>query len=153
MKKNEMNTCCEPKDKGNIEIEHGKSVGHGKVVVALVLLLVVGYGVAQKASRPVVAKDVNNDTASLITSVEKIMELPKNEVPTTATVVDLAKLKGEAFFRNAMVGDKVLAYAGRMLAILYRPSTGKIIEVAPIVVDSASGQSLSATLVDTANKK
>ena len=61
---------------------------------------------------------------------EKI-QLPK-ETPTVATVVDAAKLKDQPFFANAKNNDKVLIYTSAKKAVLYRPSTKKVIEVAPI---------------------
>lgn len=57
------------------------------------------------------------------------MELPAGEQPTLATVADQEKLKGQDFFSHAQNGDKLLIYPKAKKAILYRPSTGKIIEV------------------------
>ncbi|MDD5489918.1 MAG: hypothetical protein PHP25_04550 [Candidatus Moranbacteria bacterium] len=62
--------------------------------------------------------------------IGKFMELPQEETPTLATVSDQEKLKGQQFFLNAKNGDKVLVYPKAKKAILYRPSSGKIIEVA-----------------------
>lgn len=62
--------------------------------------------------------------------IGKFMELPEGEVPTLATVSDREKLNGQQFFLNAENGDKVLVYPKAKKAILYRPSSGKIIEVA-----------------------
>lgn len=66
--------------------------------------------------------------------VGKHMSLPK-EVPSIARVSDKAALAGQDFFKNAQNGDKVLIYKKSKLAVLYRPSTDKIINVAPIAVD------------------
>ena len=60
------------------------------------------------------------------------MLLPQNETPTLATVSDLHALEGQAFFKNAKEGDKVLMYLRSQRAILYRPSIDRIIEVGPI---------------------
>lgn len=62
--------------------------------------------------------------------IGKFMELPEGEEPTLATVSDREKLKGQQFFANAKNGDKVLIYPKAKKAILFRPSSGKIIEVA-----------------------
>jgi hypothetical protein len=77
------------------------------------------------------------ETAKLIGEVGKILELPTDEIPTIAIVMDKDKVKGQPFFKNAENGDKLLAYAKNQKAILYRPSTHKIIEVAPIYLDDA----------------
>jgi heme/copper-type cytochrome/quinol oxidase subunit 2 len=68
----------------------------------------------------------------LVNKVGKLMELPTNEIPKIATVSDITKLKGQAFFANAQNGDKVLVYSQNKEAILYRESINKIIQVAPV---------------------
>jgi hypothetical protein len=68
----------------------------------------------------------------LLTKVSTLTVLPSGETPTVATVTDITKLKGQAFFVNAQNGDKVLIYTGAKKAYLYRPSTAKIINIAPL---------------------
>lgn len=83
------------------------------------------------------------ETRRLVDEVGKSLQLPENEVPTVATVVDASKLKSQAFFARSENGDRVLIYTQAKKAILYRPSTRKIIEVAPINIGnngSAEGQ-------------
>jgi len=81
----------------------------------------------------------------LVARVSKLMVLPTDEEPSTATVLDKDKLKGQAFFNNSENGDKVLIYAKAKKAILYRPSNDKIIEVMPIVLDNQKNVSSGAT--------
>ena len=69
------------------------------------------------------------EAENIVASVGSLMQLPKNENPTIATVSDKEKLKGQPFFANAQNGDKVLIYTKAKKAILYRPSANKIIEV------------------------
>jgi hypothetical protein len=69
---------------------------------------------------------------ALVAEVSKIIELPTNETPTTAIVTDDVSIKKQPFFIHAKKGDKVLIYANNKLAILYRPSAHKIINVGPI---------------------
>ncbi|MBI3458733.1 hypothetical protein HY061_00510, partial [Candidatus Azambacteria bacterium] len=70
----------------------------------------------------------------LIDTVARLIELPKGEAPLVATVSDASKLKNQPFFQVAANGDKVLIYAKAKKAILYRPSTNKIIDVEPVSI-------------------
>jgi len=85
------------------------------------------------------------ETQDLITEVGKLVQVPGNETPTIATVFDKEKLKDQPFFALAANGDKVLIYREFKKAILYRPSTKKIIDIAP--VNLAEGQSTSSASV------
>jgi hypothetical protein len=85
----------------------------------------------------------------LVTRVSKLIELPK-EAATIATVSDKKKLASQPFFDKAENGDKVLIYSEAKKAILYRPSTNKIIEVGPISVPSAPPISPQAQTVKVA---
>jgi hypothetical protein len=69
---------------------------------------------------------------SVVGKVGQLIDLPFNESPTLATVKDSQQLQESPFFQKAAVGDKVLIYAEARKAILYRPSTHKIIEIAPV---------------------
>ena len=77
---------------------------------------------------------VKNNSVSeidqLVETVSGFMELP-DEVPTLATVSDKTKLENQQFFQNAQNGDKVLFFTSAQIAILYRPSSKKIINLAP----------------------
>lgn len=109
-------------------------------VMALVFLVLVGGGLGyqkyaslreenQRLSNPEAAAE---DEATRIKSeVAQLIELP-NETPTIATVVDAEKLRSQPFFASAQNGDRVLLFAQAKKAILYRPSTKKLVEVAPI---------------------
>jgi hypothetical protein len=71
-------------------------------------------------------------TVSVVEQIGKLIELPTGEEPTVATVSDKTKLADQPFFDKAINGDKVLIYQKAKKAILYRPSTNKIINVATI---------------------
>ena len=80
--------------------------------------------------------DPNAEAKQLSTDVGKLIDIQTDETPTIATVIDATKVKGQAFFANAQNGDKVLLYSKVGKAVLYRPSTNKIIEIAPINIGS-----------------
>ena len=99
--------------------------------------------------------------SSLLAQVGKLMLLPANEVPTVYQVTDISKLKNEAFFFFFLYGDEVLIYGKARKAIIYRPSTRKIVNVGPVNIQAAkesansqssqavAGASTSATLSPT----
>lgn len=78
------------------------------------------------------------DLERLKASVASLVDVPTGEEPTTATVTDIDKLKNQPFFAKAQNGDKVLIYPKAKKAILYRPSTNKIIELSTITSDTKS---------------
>ena len=78
------------------------------------------------------------ETADVVKLVSRHLILPEGEDPTLATVTDTEKLKDQAFFAHAKVGDKVLIYTNARKAILYNPSSDKLIEVAPLNIGNPS---------------
>lgn len=70
----------------------------------------------------------------LIAEIGKVVDLPLGETPTIATVQDATKLNEQPFFSEAENGDKLLIYTKAKKAFLYRPSTNKIIEIAPVSI-------------------
>jgi hypothetical protein len=88
------------------------------------------YKAMQAKVNPTAATQAQITT--LIAHVGNLMLLPTDEMPTVATVSDKSKLSGQSFFSHAENGDQVLIYPKARKAILYRPSTNKIIEVGPV---------------------
>ena len=82
---------------------------------------------------------IQKQSDDLITKVGALIKLPTGETPTIALVSDAAAAKQQsAFFANAEDGDKVLMYVKAGEAILYRPSTDKVILVAPLTFNNAT---------------
>lgn len=75
------------------------------------------------------------ESEKLVSVLGKLIELPKGETPTIATVLDKDKLKGQEFFANVENGDKLFIYNLEKKAILYRESLNKIINVAQVSVN------------------
>ncbi|MEJ0073175.1 MAG: hypothetical protein WDN27_03815 [Candidatus Saccharibacteria bacterium] len=71
------------------------------------------------------------EVKSLVSEVSQLVSLP-DETPTLATVTDPSKLQDQQFFTEAQKGDKVLIFPNAKRAVLYRPSTHKVIESAPV---------------------
>ncbi len=72
------------------------------------------------------------EVESVVASISKLIELPQGETPTLATVSDKSKLESQAFFKRAENGDKVLIYTNAGKAILYRPSTGRVVDMTAV---------------------
>ncbi len=122
-------------------------------VLSLIALGLAGYFYYQYSHTKEVmeAKEI----ADLTKKIGKVMDLPENEVPTLATVTNKEKLDDQAFFKKAENGDKILIYVDAGRAILYRPSTGKIIDTASGITvtdgpaDEASQEITSSPVLET----
>ncbi|NTW13826.1 MAG: hypothetical protein HGA31_02220 [Candidatus Moranbacteria bacterium] len=91
-------------------------------------------------------KPEGSEIEQLISRIDRVMELPRGETPTLATVTDKEKLVDQEFFRPAENGDKVLIYQQSGRAILFRPSTGRIMNVSPVSTkDPTQGQESADT--------
>ncbi|MFA6347831.1 MAG: LytR C-terminal domain-containing protein [Candidatus Paceibacterota bacterium] len=133
----------------NIDINQNKDIKKFRKIISLkklflcilILCAIVGIGFGAYYYREYQTLKANpnleaeKEVKSLTATISKFMELPADETPTMATVLDKEKLKDQPFFSKAENGDKLLAYTKAMKAILYRPSTSKIIEVAPIYIN------------------
>ncbi len=77
-------------------------------------------------------KLAQEDRATLLAQIGRLILLPNNEDPTIATVANPELLRNQQFFNNAQKGDRILIYTIARKAILYNPTADKIIEVAPV---------------------
>lgn len=73
------------------------------------------------------AKTYEEDWNEMMGNAKKQLALPKDEVPTVATVSDKQSLDTQPFFKKAENGDKILLYKKSKEVYLYRPSLKKII--------------------------
>lgn len=101
-----------------------KKILLGYIILALILIPAVLY-----TQKPVIQTDEGEKVKSLVKEVGKFVDLP-NETPRIVTVFDADKLRSQPFFAKAENNDQVLIYEKAKKAILYRPSTKKLIEVA-----------------------
>lgn len=111
----------------------------GFSLVLLVMAVITGYFFTQyqkiKNNPEQVTKAENE---ALVEEVSKIYDLPKDETPTIATVIDKEKLKDQPFFANAQNGDKILIFTKAKKAIVYRPKEKVIVNAGPIALDQSA---------------
>lgn len=114
-----------------------------KALLALAVLAFLGFGTSyyfygkyrELSQNP--NAEAQRKTEAYVSAIGKLMELPQDEAPTVATILDKDKLRDQPFFALAENDDVLLAYTGAaMKAILYRPSTNKIINVGPITINN-----------------
>ncbi len=93
---------------------------------------------------------VLDENQKIIADVGKLMELPTDELPTVAKVDDPQQLIDQGVFTKVQKDDTVLIYPKAKRAILYRPSTNKIIEVATVnITDTPPAATNGSTLGST----
>ncbi len=159
-----------PEQPPNVAVTSGpKKSGAGHLVLDVVLVLaVIGlalwswtlysdkqvvtnqYNALKANPQAAVQKQSDQAVKNLLAKVGKLIQLPANETPTIANVTDATQAKKQsAFFANTVNGDKLLMYVKAGEAILYRPSTNKIIVVGPLTFTNNSATKSSTTSTTT----
>ncbi len=125
------------------------------LVMGVLLLGALGFGgyLFRQNRQLKTASNTNADKANaeLVTQVDKIFELPKDEQPVIALVSDEATFKKEyPVFTSAKQGDDLLLYEKAGQAILYRPSAKKVIGTASFSVKRTLNVGIIATTAEQA---
>jgi hypothetical protein len=98
--------------------------------------------------------EIDRQVKALVAKVSKLVSLPTTETPRIQTVTDAnTARKQSAFYDKAKNGDKVLLYVNSRKAIIYRPSTNKVIVEAPIQIDTSGTVSNSSTTSSASTPK
>lgn len=121
-------------------------------LIILVLAGIMAYQLLYKPSSPPVtdATDLaTREREELIMKVGSHIVLPKDEVPTVATVLNADQLRQQPFFQNALNGDKVLIYSLAKVAVLYRPSEDRIIEKSKLNTEKNENNLLNTNSTST----
>ncbi len=108
----------------------GLDSSYKKIILGLVVLTVL-YFLISFGMKVFSVYTINKGVLTsqqVLEAVNKMMILPEGEEPTIQTVTNLDELNYQPFFMNAEVGDQVIIYSVAKKAILFRPSTNKIIE-------------------------
>jgi hypothetical protein len=115
------------------------SLSRSTVILGILLVIAIGaagyfYYQSKYTAQIADAKEIEE----LTKTIGQFLELPEGETPTLATVTDREKLADQTFFLKAENGDKVLIYSQGGKAILYRPSTKKIVDMTSVNINQAN---------------
>lgn len=80
----------------------------------------------------------SDDVEGITSRVARHMLLPTDETPALLTVTDPSRVSSE-FLKQAQAGDRVLVYQLHKKAIIYRPSSDRIVDVGPVIIDTPQG--------------
>jgi hypothetical protein len=125
----------QPDDPNRLDGNSLRSVAFLFFTIVVFVLILGGLLVLNNPQKSTVTADPANEKADhqlLIDKVNELIDLPPEESPTIATVSDHTKLTDYSFFDDAENGDKVLIYTQSQKAIIYRPSTHRIVNSAPV---------------------
>jgi predicted negative regulator of RcsB-dependent stress response len=109
----------------------------GIVTLAILIGLGIGGWLYQQRNPKTTSSETQTELQQIVSKVSAHAVVPTDEEPALYTVVDKDQQQ-QAFFAAAQNGDKVLIYTGIRKAILYRPSTDRIVEMAPLVVTASA---------------
>ncbi|MCA9327193.1 hypothetical protein KDA14_01570 [Candidatus Saccharibacteria bacterium] len=84
-----------------------------------------------------------NDVHVVVAKVDALYQLPTDEAPALLTVTDTTKISSN-LAKKVQNGDKLLIYQKNQQAIIYRPSSNKIIGIIPVDIDDLPADSSKA---------
>ena len=96
-----------------------------KIVILAVVIVIVLFFIKQRTGI-----STKTQSADIADSVGKIVQVDPSISPRIQVINSLAPFTGQQFFQSAQVGDAIVFYPNQ--AVLYRPSTGKIITMGTI---------------------
>lgn len=101
-----------------------------------IIAIIAGVFIYSRSSKTVPTPPPT-ETEGIVSKVGKHVVLP-DENPTLGTITDLDKIKGQNFFIHAKLDDRVLIFPQAQRAVLYRPDTDRVIEIASVTINIAS---------------
>jgi|GEM_PF-6364835 len=107
------------------------------LLLALIAWLVHGYiNEKNQLEEQKTSPSAQTPTQQTISKVSALVDVPKNETPTLANISNADALRklskfNASFFSDAKNGDILLVYTKNNKAIVYRPSSNKIIASGP----------------------
>lgn len=145
--------AAEPPQNAHSQPNNQKLIYVAFIVVLLIMLGVIfnlAHSKNDNASSS--SSKSNQESIKLSEQIGRYVQLPSGDTPILATVKDANKLKSQSpvFFKYVQNGDKILLYRKSSEAIVYRPSTKKVIVIAPF---SENGSTSTDTSTQGANSQ
>ncbi len=95
-----------------------------------------------QAATDEVLRQIAESTRARVESM--VLIPPSDETPRFAQIDDMSKVSKEPFFRDVKLGDHLLIYQKIGIAVLFRPSVGKIITMTYVNPEGTTGTQTSA---------
>jgi hypothetical protein len=116
------------------------------IIVAVLVILVLAFEAGRYTVYGAHPELSGQEQASaILRNVGQLIQLPANETPTMATINDAASAKKtQPFLVNAQNGDILIVYPNAAEALLYRPSSNKLIAVGPVDNPSVTAPKVEA---------
>ena len=125
-----------PKRQDSDEEKGISKIAIAAIVVAVAAVIFAGWLLMQnqqlqkkETATTSTKSDITNEEVAK--KVSAVYDAPK-ETPSVAKVADKSKLPNEPFFQNAKQGDYVLIYPTAKIALIYRLSENKVVNIGPI---------------------
>lgn len=100
-------------------------------VIIVVLAIVFSLGAMYKADQAADEKLLKVENQVMLDRISKLLNLP-DEAPIISTVNSKEDFAKAPAFRDAEKGDKLIVWVSANQAVLYRPSTNKVIDVTTV---------------------
>lgn len=100
----------------------------GLIGLIIAIGIIWGIDIRIEKSKVKKASVQSAENVKVLEELGKLVDLPSDETPVIATVIDKSKLNDEPFFTKAVNDDVVVIYQKAKVAYIYRPSTHKVID-------------------------
>lgn len=118
----------------------------GLIGLIIAVGIIWGIDIRIEKSKAKKASVQSAENIKILEDLGNLVDLPTNETPVIATVMDKSKLSDEPFFVKAENEDVVVIYPTNKIAYIYRPSSHKIIDFTRVALaDNATGDSQGMT--------
>ena len=119
--------------KKNLKTEDIQKKSHNILTISIILVLALAFllGSIYKSEQAKHEKEVESENTLMLEKISKLLNVPE-EKPIVSTVNSNEDFANAPNFKSAEKGDKLFFWVSANQAILYRPSTNQVLDVAPV---------------------